>query len=192
MQTLQFRVVTSGYDPEQVKQYVAQIQDAYQALYAECQKQTEIAAQASQYIEENGRLREQNALLAQRQTPAAAVTPTVDSSVVGRALVDARTLADKIVSEANLEAEQILTLARGKEIMIRNDLRSAETKVSTSVSAVNGVLSELGKILEAIRNLSYDENAGATQPGLYGSAAGAGNSVFSSTGIPTHSELFNK
>jgi len=170
MDEIRFNQVKNGYDPEQVKSYIVQIQEAYQGLYKECMNQTELAAK---YEEENKSLREENELL-QLEIAIVPAAPTAVSApndctldTIGKILIDTRILAEKTISDAKQEAEGIVAVAKTTQFMVHESLNKTQTNIGTVTATIQGIANDLNKIMVGIEEL-YDENTGAVQPGVFG------------------------
>jgi cell division septum initiation protein DivIVA len=149
MGNLSFRVTERGFDPEQVREYVGMIQDEYKKVYEE---NLRLAG-------ENGRLQNQAA----EEAP-----PGYDPAAIGKALLEVEKLAEKIVGEARREASGLLEAAKMDEKRLRERLRSIQAQVHASARGLSAIHDDIKKMSE------HDENAGTSEPGVYGGARADG------------------
>ncbi|MDR1891984.1 MAG: DivIVA domain-containing protein [Oscillospiraceae bacterium] len=167
---MNFQTTANGYDPEEVKRYIALIQGEYQKLYAQAQKSEEQSAEIQRLTRQNEQL--QNQLKNQAAEPQPA---SYDAATVGKALLEAEHLAAKLLGDAKLEATRLLTAAkleatrlvetaRAEEKQIRVRIKSIQTQISTNAGALFNIGEELKRMS------GNDEIVRTAEPGVHGGA----------------------
>jgi DivIVA domain-containing protein len=110
-----FRMVKKGYDPDEVRAYLAEMSKAVEAAQAHA---TQMEGRARQAV-----ARAQELMAAQRSHEGAAHTD--DAETISRTLLLAQRTADTTVAEAKSEAEGLARNARTEADRLISDARSA-------------------------------------------------------------------
>jgi DivIVA domain-containing protein len=143
----------NGYDKEQVDYYIENLTEAYQTAYEEynavCEKYNSL-------LEKYKTLGEQ-----QKQNKA-----SVD--IVSKMLVDAETLAQKIISDANAEAEKTMTETQIMSQKIKEDACTDKAAVKMQAQKlIDDANTEVAVAKEQAEMIISDARAKAAQISLY-------------------------
>ena len=121
---ISFAKEKNGYDREQVDSYIKKLSDAYQTTYLE-------------YLDISGKYK---SLLEEREKPNAQGAAELSPDVIAKTLINTEMLAQKIITDAQAEATELIKDAR---------------------KAVNGANDETAKAKEEARRIVNDANAEA-------------------------------